>query len=38
MGDTWGEAYMQNLLSETDILLKLLPNGADILTSLCLYK
>ena len=38
MGDNRGEAYLQNPLSKMAILLKHLPNGADILTSVDLYK
>ena len=33
MGDNWGEAFLQNSLSKPAILLKRLPNGADILTA-----
>ena len=33
MGDNQGEAYLQNPLSRTVKLLKLLPNGADMFTS-----
>ena len=38
MDDNRGEAYLQNPLSKTAILLKLLPNGADTFTSVYLYK
>ncbi len=38
MGDNRGEAYLQNPLSKTAILLKRLSNRADILTSVYLYK
>ncbi len=36
MGDNRGEAYLQNPLSKTAILLKPLPNGVEILTSVIL--
>ncbi len=32
MGANWGEAFLYNPLSKTAVLLRLLPNGADILT------
>ncbi len=38
MGDNRGEAYLQNPLSKTAILLRRLPNRADTLTSVFLYK
>ena len=38
MGDNRVEAYLQNPLSKMAILLKRLPNGADILTSVYLHK
>ncbi len=36
MGDNQEKAYLQNPLSKTALLFKLLPNGADILTSVYL--
>ncbi len=37
MGDNRGQAYLQNPFSKTAILLKLVPNAADIVTSAYLY-